>query len=337
MLFTNNTPLPAALIRSSHDDDEMLALILVCATYRFGPAGLELAEEQKPLQLAPDPDYPNDVHFMKDCVSVCASGYVHAPEGEAKRAVAALSVGDARSEVVAFGPRVWGESILAGTLTPTSPRPFTRVPMLWDNAYGGAVWQPAMTIEVEGQDCIVPERDEGYMLNMAGTGFYRDPEAALHQPLPQLEHPDQLIKRWDDRPEPVCFAPYLLRGGLRAASLVRDQKVDFDRLGRVASRSAPRTTFLDIPAGTRIGVEGMRPEKEILAFEVPSSPVAIAVMVGALERRVTPRLDAVDIDAEAGTVRLVYRSGFRYPLVAFDIRRARVEPSGAFPAKSPQG
>jgi hypothetical protein len=324
MQVTNDTPLPVAVVPSSEDADEITSLVLVAATFRIGEDGLSLAEEQRPLRLTATDEYPHDAHFLKGCASVCATGFVYAPEEGARRATAKLVVGDVEQSVVAFGPRVWREGLIPGTLAPTEPLPFEAVAMTWDNAYGGSTFAATSVIEVDGEETIVPEHDDAFPLNIDGTGFYRTREQALLAPLPQLEHPEQLVGAWDDRPEPVCFAPYPLYGGMRAASMVRDKKVDLGKLGRLPSRGSPRTTFSSIPTGTAIRLFGMRPRGRALAFTVPPPPAFVEVSVGASATRLEPSLDAVDIDAEAATVRLVYRAAIRYGLVQYELRTARI-------------
>lgn len=325
MELDNQTPLPAAHVKSGQVD-EMLTLLLAAATYDVVDGSLELAREQQPLRLAPESVQANDAQLMREGVSVCVDGHVYAPGGEAKKASAELRVGDWQQRIAAFGPRVWWKGVM-GKLKPTEPRAFERVEMTWELAFGGAVARPNMVLEHEGQQVLVPEHDEGYVLNLGGTGFYVDETMAVDEPLPQLEDPDRLIRRWDDRPEPVCFAPYPLSGGMRAASLVDDGQVKLERTPRMLGRSCPHGTFDEIPAGTELAVAGMRPDREELTFAVPAPPVLFDVQVGTVERRLTPRLDAIDVDAEAGTVRCVYRVSFRYPLLAFERRYARVEMS----------
>ena len=263
---------------------------------------------------------------------MCASGFVYPDGGEpGPRGLAKLVVGSAERGVVAFGPRVWQEGALG--LTPTTPLPFEVVEMSWQNAYGGRILEPTTTLKVDGEEAIFPEHEAAYPLNTDGTGFYTTRSQALEHALPSLEHPDHLIQSWDDRPEPVCLAPYPLWGGMRAANVLdeADKRVDLGRLGRVTTRSAPRTTFDDIPYGTRVAVEGMRPRGETLAFEVPPHPGVFEVLVGDRSERVEPRLDSIDIDTQAAEVRFVYRATYRYPLIAHETRSARCEPSDAFP------
>lgn len=322
MRFVNHTPLPAAMIPSTEKDDRVTALFLCAVTYRIGERGLDVAPVQRPLMLRNDLPYPSDAMFIKVGVSVCATGFVYPRDRDAGQATAVLGVGGVEAAITAFGPRVWEQSALSGALAPSRPLPFERVAMTWENAFGGMTEEPAAILQVDGEEAFLPAHENGYPLNFDGTGFYTDVRRALHQPLPQLEHPGQLLRRWDDHPEPVCFAPCPLWSGLRAGFVMKGDQLDVDAIHRVPSRAAPRTTFDKIEPGTPIRLWGMRPGGAALAFAAPPSPVAVDLTVGGAPERVVPALDAVDIDAEAAEVRLVYRASVTYGLVQFDVRTA---------------
>jgi hypothetical protein len=327
MLLINRTPLHAAIVPNADDHDGIVALFIVAATFDIGPDRLRFSEEQRPLMLAPFPPEIGDGYLTKAGTSVCASGFVYAPNGEALRADALLGVGDKTLAVRAFGKRVW-QSGGGGVLVPTVPLPFDRVAMTWENAFGGAVIQPTRLQKMaSGQEAIVPEHPEAYSENSDGTGFYPAREDAIDQPLPQLEDPEHPIEKWSDRPDPVCFAPYPMHGGLRARFVVENDVVDFKRHPYVLSRAAPRATFGELAFGTRIAVSGMRAAAEVLAFDIPEPPVTADVIVGKRHRRLTLYVDAIDIDAEAANVRIVYRALFSYPLVRYEERTTRVLPA----------
>lgn len=329
MHLVNDTPLPAVLIRNAEASDYITALLVACATFTIGEEGLSLSEQQKPVVVQHPGGLAGDAHFEKSGASVCATGHVYAPRGEARSADATLLVGEQTLRVRAFGVRVWQESLLGDRLTPTSPLPFQRVPMTWEKAYGGAVKRSASVIVMEGEEVIVPPHEEAFALNQIGTGYYPDRKLAVDQPLPQLEDPEQLIQSPKDHPEPVCFAPYSLGGGLRASFIMKDGVPDPTLAGRMFSRAAPRNTFAELRPGTRIELSGMRPGGELLAFELPAPPCAAEVH---LEGRVAPvafRVDALDIDAEAASVRVVYRARFRYGLVQLERRHVRLFPADA--------
>jgi hypothetical protein len=329
MDLVNETPLPVALVPNA-EQDRVVSLLVLAATYRVGEDGLELAEEQRPLLLLPPPPEVGDGYITKWGASVCATGFVYAQDGLAPRATARLRVGAEERAIEAFGPRVWREGV-GGALAATAPLPFDRIAMSWDNAFGGGVWRATRVYKLKGgEEAIAPEHEEAWPANFEGVGYYPERADAVEKPLPNLEDPEHLTVRWDDRPEPVCFAPYPMHGGLRAKAALKDDRVDYAEHGRVVSRAAPRTTFAEIPAGTRVEVEGMRPKGEVLAFDVPPPPVFADVQAGRRGARLVLATDAIDLDAEARTVRIAWRAVFAYELVQYERRRATVRATPAF-------
>lgn len=374
MLLLNRTPLHVATVPNADDNDGIVSLLLVAATFDLSPGvtrsafapppsspssspspssprpsspssprpsapsstpepprePLRLHRDQKPLLLVVDPPVIGDGYLTKAGTSVCATGFVYAPNGEAPRAESKLFVGDQIITAAAFGPRVWREGP-GKTLVPSAPRPFDRVAMSWENAYGGAVLQPTRLQKLpSGEEAILPEHPEAFAENTDGKGYYTDPQGALDAPLPELEDPERLIERWDDRPDPLCFAPYPMYGGLRARFLVHENVVDFTRHPHVLSRAAPRTTFGEIAFGTRVAITGMRPGGKILSFEIPEPPVIAEAKAGKRYRRLTLYVDAIDIDAEEENVRIVYRALFSYPLVRYEQRLVAVRTIDGF-------
>ncbi len=331
MKFVNETPLPAAMVPNGEEDDRITTLFLCAITYRIAPGKLEVVPGRRPLVLDSRSKVPNDAMFSKEAVGVCATGFVYPRKGDrAREATASLRVGSSEMNIVVFGTRIWQRGALGG-LVPSSPIPFERVPMSWESAYGGVTTEPAAVVEMDGEEAFVPEHEAGYPLNFDGKGFYTDEARAVDQPLPQLEDPAALVRRWDDRPEPVCLAPYPLWGGMRAKYMMKGQELDMTGVRKLGSRAAPRTTFDAIAAGTEIVLSGMLPGGAVLSFGVPRTPVVVSMSVGSRIETIVPRLDAVDIDAEDREVRFVYRAKVTYGLVQFEERRAVLSPSEAFP------
>ncbi|MFS8070734.1 MAG: DUF2169 domain-containing protein [Byssovorax sp.] len=323
MLLVNNTPLPSAIIANA-EDDRMVSLFVAAATFGIAGGRLLLEEEQLPLLLVVPPPDVSDAYHTKAGVSVCATGHAYAPSGKAQRSAVRLTVGEVERNILVFGTRVWRAGV--GDVTPTSPLPFDRVPMTWELAYGGSVWRKGSLIKLaSGEEAIVPGHDEACALNFDGIGFYPERVDAVDQPLPQLEDPAALITSYRDRPDPVCLAPYPLHGGMRARSLLDGDRLDFERRGLALSRAAPRTTFDELPPGTRVVLEGMRPSGAALAFTIPPAPVTTEVRVGDVKQRLSLHVDAVDIDAETSRVRIVYRALFAYALIQHEERNLRVE------------
>ncbi|EYF02270.1 DUF2169 domain-containing protein [Chondromyces apiculatus] len=330
MRFANHTPLPAILIPNAEEDDRMTSLFLAAQTCRIEGSRLVLASAQRPLLLDPSLPYPHDGMLRKATASVCATGFVYPREGRAREALTTLRVGERDAAILALGPRLWQRGA-AGGLSASAPVPFDRVEMDWQHAFGGTEDEPARVVDMDGEEAFLPAHESGSPFNLEGKGFHTEAARAVGQPLPQLEDPAQRIQRWDDRPEPVCFAPYPLWGGLRSTYVWHDGQLDPGGASKLGSRAAPRTTFEALPSGTRIALAGMRPGGEALVFEVPPPPVAVDVAVGARVERVLPHLDAIDIDAEAGEVRLLWRAEAIYELIQYELRRARLVATSEFP------
>src|SRR4051794_32263579 len=112
MHLVNVTPPPAVLIRNAEASDFITAPVGACATYAIGDDLLVLSERQRPIIVASPTSLAGDAHFEKSGASVCATGYVYAPSGEAKSSDAMLLVGEVAQRVRAFGVRVWQEGLL---------------------------------------------------------------------------------------------------------------------------------------------------------------------------------------------------------------------------------
>ncbi|MCA9621475.1 MAG: DUF2169 domain-containing protein, partial [Myxococcales bacterium] len=127
--------------------------------------------EHQPLLSGDRPDgYPSDLCPPKREVDVVALGHVYSGENPAV-ASARLQVGEVDARLVALGPRRWDDGV------PTAPEPFERVPLRWENAFGG----PEIAANPRGM----------------GRGG----------PPPRLEDPRRLLRAEGDTPEPACFAP----------------------------------------------------------------------------------------------------------------------------------
>jgi uncharacterized protein YjbI with pentapeptide repeats len=89
-------------------------------------------------------------------------------------------VGELQKSLLVIGDRYWIGN------EPTKPQPFSRLPITWNNAFGG----------------------DGHEKNPAGKGVTEvelGKEKAI--PLPNIENPTHRISKKEDKPEPVSFGP----------------------------------------------------------------------------------------------------------------------------------
>ncbi len=199
----NHTPFVASLSVFPDPAGVESAYAVVKATFRFGPQGPELAEQQAPLLAADvfwgDPMQTSlraagEFALLKPATDVLLIGRAIAPVANTRVADVSLRVGPVARTVRVFGDRHWEKA--GGKWRPSEPQPWERMPLRWELAWGGIAPQ-------KGDE--VPEHEPR---NPVGRGIVgRDGVPADAQPLPNLEDPKALLASPTDRPTPACFSP----------------------------------------------------------------------------------------------------------------------------------
>lgn len=220
MLF--NTTLAAARLDTTVIETvpERVGLLTVKATFRFDANGCVALDAEAPLPLSnsdietPLGLLPGELEPRNDQrLEVILLGHAHAPAGRPVSVLSVvLSVGDIRREIRVSGDRVWQGA--PGARSISQPEPFVRMPLTYARAFGGSA------------GVLLDEKTEFVLrdaYNPRGLGFDPEPQLAglaqlLRPPagyprlleatrrLPNLEHPGRLIARWEDAPEPCCWA-----------------------------------------------------------------------------------------------------------------------------------
>nr|WP_301334573.1 DUF2169 domain-containing protein [Variovorax dokdonensis] len=173
-------------------------LVAVKATFDVLPDGsTEVAQVQPPVLREPayhgEPGkssikYEADLVLTKATTDIIVVGHAHAPSGRpVEQLDAGFRVGPVQKMLRVFGDRRWG---LVGA---TSPLPFTKMPLVYERAFGG--------VDAMSSD---PERDWEWR-NPVGCGYSIRKDHLDGSTLPNIEAPDRLIRAWDDRPAPAGF------------------------------------------------------------------------------------------------------------------------------------
>ena len=173
-------------------------LVAVKATFDIRPDGsTEVAEEQPPVLRAPEYHgepgkssikYEADLVLGKSTTDIVVVGHAHAPPGTSVTNLdAGFRVGQVQKIVRVIGDRTWTPR------GPTAPEPFTRMPLVYERAFGGVDLK-------SGQ----PEQDWDWR-NPVGCGFAVRQEHVDGLPLPNFELADFPIASWEDRPPPAGF------------------------------------------------------------------------------------------------------------------------------------
>ncbi|KIG16484.1 putative exported protein [Enhygromyxa salina] len=326
MKLENKTPYPADLFRGVIRERRLFGSVAIRVAYDILGQELRIADEQT-WPISPGPwesafgPMPGDELMIRGGVDVLLHGYARTSH---QRPVTRLDVEVAvgpgwRHRIAVIGDRSW-ERGLTG-LRPSAPIPFSILPLTLERAYGGSG---------EWDSLEVPFVD-----NPRGRGFYIDEDSARGQPLPNIENPEALIDRWDDRPDPV---------GVQACDLVfgprvrRSVGVDLERHVITELRSTLfNAAFPDMiapaaHAGDEVRITGVRHDGPVL-FRLPPPPLRLVLRFGEQEVVREPAIDQIGVDTEGMRAFLSYRFPFRYQMIPLQKRHIQLlvaEPSSAW-------
>jgi hypothetical protein len=325
----NLTPFAAISLPSMAPDGTDLLLVVVSGRFALPPAGRLSAapprpsEEQRPVQLEdvhhgpPDASslrYEGQSAPLRRATDVLLLGQAWAPRGVAAgRVDVALAVAPHFVKTAAvFGERVFTQGV--GRVTPSAPRPFVSMPLVYERAFGGA----------EPGD-HVPRAYEPR--NPVGRGFFTSAAGALYQPAANIEDPHDLIGSVSDRPAPRGFGPiarsWQPRVGFAGTydqrwleELAPNWPPDFDaRFFQAAPPDQQVQGYLQ--GGERVAVGGVAPEGDI-HFEVPRERLLLkGYFRGRVERR-RMVIDSLVIEPDEGVFTLTWRASFALPRGMFE-------------------
>lgn len=301
------------LYRGGIDNHRLFGAVFARVTYDIVDERLVPADEQSwPVSAPPwDSDYgpmDSDEVFYRGGVDLFVFGAARPPAGEEAQQVEVLiSVGKRfERRLVVFGERRWTRQ--GDELVPGATKQFREIPLSLANAYGGKdVWD-----ELE-----VPFPD-----NPEGKGFYLEEEQAVGQPLPHIEDPDHLIRRWDDRPEPVGTQATPITFGPRARrGVVFDEETGFlKELKPIFFNAAfPHMVVPGVNVGDRVRISGVRTDGP-LEFVLPHSSMQVRLEFGEEVSMRDLTIDQIGIEPDRMRAFVSFRYPFRYVLVPLQKR-----------------
>lgn len=312
----NRTPYAFSPLFVADEEGRPVAATLVKATFDIGPRGAAtVAAQQEPILPAGrhlgEPGASTalrepETAFVKpgtDCVLI---GHATAVR-PATQVDVGFRVGELTKIARCTGDRVWEPGLLGMRSTP--PRPFERLPLVWERAFGG--WD--RTPEQEAHHQCEPQ-------NPLGTGFVaKKGKPVAGAPLPNLEDPRDLLTSPAGRVRPAGFGftgpSWLPRARFagtcdaaweeqRAPLLPRD----FDR--RFFLAAAPGlSSSAPLRGDEPVVVLGCTPEGR-WEFALPGLPPPRCVVARHLGPAVelTTALDTVIVDADARRLVLLWRA-----------------------------
>src|ERR1041385_3668520 len=205
----NTTPFGARVMPSMDREGVDVLLVVIAARFVLPEPGeddplLRLSPTQEPPPLADEylgePGQSTIRHegqsaYTKPATDVYVCGAACAPDGHPVTEMNVnIRVGSCAVDLRVYGDRVWQRSMTGGA-RPSSAKPFVRMPLVWERAYGGVA-----ASSTEAHPRFEPR-------NPIGCGFENNTADALGKPLPNIEDPRHLLNSVSDRPAPIGVGP----------------------------------------------------------------------------------------------------------------------------------
>ncbi|HTO88056.1 MAG TPA: DUF2169 domain-containing protein [Thermoanaerobaculia bacterium] len=270
---------------------------------------------------------PSDVSLAKPATDVLLRGHAYAPGGQpASRVPVALVVGSIRKRAEVFGDRVWEGGLVSARAS--APKPFERVPLLWERSFGGASLSDGQLGTVEAEE-----------RNPVGAGF-RGRKTA--QPiegtrLPNVEDPQNLMTSPRDRPAPVGFGPIAPHWQPRRSYAgTYDERWQRERAPFLPKDFDPRFLQVAPPdqtvpgylkGGEEIHISGVTPLGS-LASTVPGVRIQILFRLDETNQARAASLDTLMIEPDEGRMVLVWRAVLTADKRILRVREVEVSAKG---------
>lgn len=306
--LVNCTPFAATTFAVLDPSACQFDVVVVSATYEAQPGqDCCLADEQVPVKEADEfhgepggssVRWEGEIALEKPFVDVLLQGHAVVPHGgRAESLHVALSVGSWRKTLRVSGDRFWRQAVLGAVAS--SPRPFERMPLIYERAFGG--------VTPQGSDARNP----------LGVGFRRarSVDPGIDTELPNIEYPSQAMEGPRDEPEPACFGVVSRFARTRAVFAgTYDEAwkshrwpllpLDFDN--RYFQAAPADQQLPDLSAGQRVDVEHMTPQG-MWSFELPALDLPLRLWPDdGIERRL--RVDTLVIQPDTHRFTLIARA-----------------------------
>lgn len=198
----NTSPFKFETLFLADEGGQPLFVSVIKATYNIRNGEVLLAEEQAAVSVAGefwgDPEnssykYEPDTAFFKAATDVVLIGHAYAPELGTTEVHVGIRVGPVQKVVKVIGDRMLIRRAGFGAIT--RPKPFEKIPLVYERAFGGRDKRDA-----------VPDKYGFEPRNPVGTGYrYGSPSKNEDVRLPNLEDRAQPFQRYGDTPPPAGF------------------------------------------------------------------------------------------------------------------------------------
>jgi len=334
MQLINRTRFSGGIFVDLDADGTETLVLAVKATFEFGGRDEpRLASRQNNMAFADiyagEPGassllYESDANWGRQTTDIAVMAHAY-PRREGDRETdITVRVGALTKSAHVFGDRTWTGSVR--TARPSSPKPFERIPLIYERAFGGTDDSPTDRNELEGE----PRNPVGRGLRAAHSRLPLESIA-----LPNVEDPNQPIGSLGDRPSPVGFT-FVAKGwkprsdfaGTYDAAWQIDRMPllpkDFDRrFYTAASAGLTSPSVIGGEVVELVNVTASRRER----FAIPRVSLQAGFHVDAAPTMMPMRLDSVVIDAVNAKLVMVWHGSHPVNGLVDDVKWVLVEES----------
>lgn len=328
----NKTPFAFEALHLLDEQNRPVLTTVIKGTFQVGPDGRCVrAEEQVAVNLGGEPweedpagssyRYEPEVAFTKPATDVVLNGHAWAARSGVSEMVVGLKVGPLQKQVSVVGDRAWFKSL--GQVSASKPRPFEKIPLRWERAFGG--WD---------RSHADPARHQCEARNPVGRGMRASKNFEEGLRLPNLEDPQQPLRKFGESVAPAGFgfvSPHWQpRAALAGTYDERWQKQrapllpqDFDR--RHLNAAAPGLVAPGYLRGDEpVVAAGVLPQGT-LRFVLPGvPPPQVEVVFRGAWKPLPTNLDTVIIEADERRVLLLWRGCLPLATGPLDVSSIRV-------------
>ena len=315
MQLINHTPFPAQMFKTAMDEEDKYAMSIASRiTYDIVEGNVSISNDQawglkREVWRSEYGILESDDVFKRGGVDILLFGNACAPNGTATRQmnVEVKLNNKSINKIVVFGNRVWGKSILGMDIS--TPEPFTQMPLTLENAFGG---------KAEWDGLAVPFGNNPY-----GKGYNYLKEDFIGKPLPNIENPEKLIKKWTDQPDPVGVAclPSLCELHARNNMVIKDGKI-VKANARFFNTAFPAMIADEVQENDTIGISGMSPKPFV--FKVPKKCLKMKVTMGERCKEWEMYIEQIGIIVDKNQAFVTFRNPINYTLIPLEIRKCEI-------------
>ncbi|MBS1929197.1 MAG: DUF2169 domain-containing protein [Chitinophagaceae bacterium] len=316
MDLINHTPFPSIMFRAGIDDNKYAMSVATRVTYDISGNSIQVSEDQQawaPQYQAVQTKYgflESDYVYRRGAVDILVMGNAKAPNNSPVPYMEVeVHFNKKRIHRIAiFGNRKWEKTIFGTAIS--TPEPFTEMPLILENAFGGMADWDGVKLPFQN--------------NPSGKGYYFSKEDSLNNPLPNIEDPNCLIKKWSDQPDPtgVCSTPQL-------SELHARNNVSFDDQGKV-TKYDPKFYNTAFPAmlvdkvipGDTLDITGMG--DQAFSFRIPSCELVMKVSMNERFKEWPMYIEQVGLIVDEQKAFITYRYPINYIVTPMETRTCEI-------------